>query len=123
MLRTRLREQLLWDGENDCLPMSHVNSVVAGAFPGGPTPARHALILSVIRSLLDDGLVMVGDIVGASDERVEPWNLSVDEAMARIADSYVVRHDDNEWVFTIWFALTDSGKRAVESLHIPPPPP
>lgn len=114
---------MLWDGENDCLPMSHVNSVIARVFPGGPTPDRHALILSVIQSLLDAGLMVVGDIVGASDERVEPWDVSIDAAMARITDSYVVRHDDNEWVFTIWFALTDSGRRAVKSLHIPLPPP
>lgn len=119
VLRIRLREQLLLDGESHCLPMSHVNSVIARALPGGPTPARHALILSVVRSLLDDGLVVVGDIVGASDERVEPWDLSIDEAMARIIDSYVVHHDENEWVFTIWLALTDTGQRVAEQLRVP----
>jgi hypothetical protein len=111
-LHSKLREQLLLDGVNDCLPMAHVNSVAAQTCPDEPKSARHDVVLSVIRSLLDDGLMVVGDIVGASDERVEPWRLSVEDAMARIRDSYVVRHESDEWVFTIWFALTDRGQEA-----------
>jgi hypothetical protein len=116
-LHARLREQLLWDAVNDCLPMAHVNSVAARACPDEPKSTRHEVILSVIRSLLEDDLMVVGDIVGASDERVEPWRVSVEEAMATIRDKYVVRHDDEDWVFAIWFALTDSGQQAAGELR------
>lgn len=72
--------------------------------------------MGAVRSLIDERLMVVGRIVGASDERVEPWDMSLDDAMARIYDEYVVHHDDQNWVFGIWFALTDSGERAAEAL-------
>ena len=72
--------------------------------------------MGTVRSLIVDGLMVVGHIVGGSDERVEPWNTSLDDAMARIHDDYVVHHDDRDWVFGIWFALTERGERAAEAL-------
>ena len=61
--------------------------------------------------------MVVGEIVGASDERVEPWNMSLDDAMAQIRDDYIVRHEDGSWVFGIWFALTERGERAAQALE------
>jgi hypothetical protein len=73
--------------------------------------------LRTVRSLIDDGLMVVGNIVGASDERVEPWDMLLDDAMARIHDEYVVHHDDQNWVFRTWFALTARGQQAAEALN------
>ena len=78
--------------------------------------AQQKLLMSTVRTLIDDGLMVVGHIVGGSDESVEPWDMSLDDAMARIYDEYVVHHDDRNWVFRTWFALTDSGERAAEAL-------
>ena len=75
--------------------------------------ARQELSIAAVRSLIKDGLMVVGEIVGASDERVEPWNMSLDDAMAQIRDDYIVH---GSWVFGIWFALTERGERAAEAL-------
>ncbi|WP_123024720.1 hypothetical protein [Mycolicibacterium stellerae] len=110
-----MREQLLRDALGDCLPLAHVDSVVGHAAVDSLS-ARQELLLRTVRSLIDDGQMVVGNIVGGSDERVEPWNLSLDDAMARIYDEYVVHHDDQNWVFRTWFALTTSGHEAAEAL-------
>ena len=61
--------------------------------------------------------MVLGDIVGASDERVEPWDLSLDDAMAQTRDDYIVHHEDGSWVFGIWLALTERGERAAQALQ------
>jgi hypothetical protein len=109
------REQLLRDALGDCLPLAHIDSV-ARRVEAESLSARQELSIAAVRSLIEDGLMVVGDIVGASDERVEPWNMSLDDAMAQIRDDYIVHHEDGSWVFGIWFALTDSGERAAEAL-------
>jgi hypothetical protein len=82
---TRLRDQLLYDAVGDCLPLAHVDSV-AGRVAADSVSARQDLLMRTVRRLIDDGLMVVGNIVGASDERVEPWDMSLDDAMARIYD-------------------------------------
>jgi hypothetical protein len=114
--RQRLRDQLLWDAVGDCLPLAHVDSV-ARRMAAESLSARQMLLMGTVRSLIDDGLMVVGDIIGASDERVEPWDMSLDDAMARIYDEYVVHHDDQNWVFRTWFALTERGQQAAEALE------
>ena len=52
--------------------------------------ARRELLFRTIRSLIEDALMVVGRIGGDDVERVDPWNLPLDDAMARIYDEYVV---------------------------------
>lgn len=112
-----LRSELLLDGTAMCLPMAHVMSVVDRKDLAGTVPARQGLALRTIRSLLDDGLMMVGDIVGASDEQVVPWDLTADGAMRRIRDLFVAHHDEPTlWDFTIWLQLTPAGERLAQTL-------
>jgi len=76
---------------------------------------RHRFLLAELREqLLREGLIVVGHIAGGSDERVEPWNLSLDDTINRIYDDYVVHHDDRNWVFRAWFQLTESGEQRVD---------
>jgi hypothetical protein len=111
-----LRDQLLRDASGgECLSVAHVDHVARRVAPDSLT-ARQELITGTVRSLIDDGLIVIGNIDGGSDERVEPWDLSLDDAMARIYDEYVVHHDDRNWIWRTWFALTDSGERAAEAL-------
>lgn len=72
--------------------------------------------MDTVRSLIEDGLMVIGNIEGESDERVEPWDMSLDHAMARIHDEYVVHHDGRNWVWRTWFALTERGERVAEAL-------
>jgi len=47
---------------------------------------------------------------------VDAWALSLDDSMSRIRDSYVVHHDDQNWAFGAWFALTGVGERAARAI-------
>jgi hypothetical protein len=115
----KVREQLLRDGLEGCLPLAHFHSVVshAAVLPS----ARRELLFRTVRSLIEDELMVVGRIGGDIVEQVDPWELSPDDAIARIHDEYVVHHDDRDWVFGIWFALTDSGEQAAQALEAKKP--
>lgn len=76
----RLRESFLGDLLGDCLPLAHFDHV-ARRMAGDLLPARQALLTSVIRSMIDEGLMVVGGIVGGSDERVDPWDMPLADAM------------------------------------------
>ena len=120
MTRTALnvmRDELLRDALGDCLSLSHVDGIAARTCPNDTLSKQQELVLRVIESLLTDELVVAGDIVGASDERVEPWPLSVDEIVARIRERYVDHHDDRNWVFSTWFALTETGEDTARELQ------
>ena len=111
-----LRDQLLRDASGGaCLSLANVDHAARRMMPDSLT-ARQKLLMSAVRTLIDDGQMVVGHIVGGSDESVEPWDMSLDDAMGRIYDEYVVHHDDRNWVFRTWFTLTDSGERAAEAL-------
>jgi hypothetical protein len=113
----RLRERFLRDLVGDCLPLAHFDYVAAQLAPADAVAVRQTLLTGTVRSLLEDGLIVVGRIVGGSDERVDPWDLSLDDAMSLFYDEYVVHHDDQNWAFGTWFALTDSGEHAAEALE------
>jgi hypothetical protein len=113
-----LRNQLLRDLVGECLSLSHLDSVVAHVYSDDADTVRQARLMATIGSLLTDGLIVVGDIVGGSDERVEPWNVPLDEVMGRLHERYVVHHDSWEvWGWTTWVALTESGQQAAEDLQ------
>lgn len=113
-----LQEELLLDAMEGCLPLAHFDSVV-GHVEKESLPARQDLLLRTVRSLLEDGLMAVGRIGGETEERVDPWDVSLEDAMSQVHDEYVVHHDDNDWVFGIWFALTERGEQAAQALETP----
>lgn len=112
-----LRDQLLRDALGDCLPLVHIDQLAAEEPAANSRFARQQLLMATVRSLIEDGLFVVGDIIGASDERVEPWPVPPEAAMARIRNEYVALYDDQNWEYRIWFALTDSGKKVAEALE------
>jgi hypothetical protein len=112
-----LRVRLLSDARGNCLPMAHVTSVMRREDLAHTPAARQDLALRTIRSLLDDGLIEIGDILGASDERIVPWDLSVDAAMERVYDLFIGHYDEPAlWEFTIWLGLTPAGERLAHAL-------
>ena len=97
--------------------MAHVTSVMRREGLAHTPAARQDLALRTIRSLLDDGLIEIGDILGASDERIVPWDLSVDAAMERVYDLFIGHYDEPAlWEFTIWLGLTPAGERLAHAL-------
>lgn len=112
-----LRDQLLRDMLGDCISLSHIDSVVAHNYSADPRAARQQLLMNTIQLLLTDGLVVVGDIVGGTDATVEPWKVSLEDAVACLHDRYVLHYDSWEtWGWTTWFALTKLGKQTAEAL-------
>ncbi len=110
-----LRTRILIDAEGgNCLPMAHVATVTALEDRSVPDEPRREWVLRTIRSLLDDGLIEVGAIVGGSDERIDSWGLSPAETVERIRALYVDHHDERySWDFTIWLGLTTAGEQVV----------
>jgi hypothetical protein len=96
--------------------MAHVTSVMRREDLAHTPAARQDLALRTIRSLLDDGLIEIGDILGASDERIVPWDLSVDAAMERVYDLSSATTTPALWEFTIWMGLTPAGERLAHAL-------
>ncbi len=83
-----------------------------------PLAVQQDLALRAIRSLLDDGLMQIGDIMGASDERIVPWDLPIDAAMQRVYDLFVAHYDEPAlWEFTIWLGLTPAGEQLAHRLR------
>lgn len=115
-----LRAQLLSDALGNCLPLTHVTSVMSHEDLAASLRVQQDLALRTIRSLLDDRLVQIGDISGASDERIVPWDLSIDDTMDRIYDLFVNHYDEPAlWEFTIWLGLTPAGERLAHQLRNP----
>jgi hypothetical protein len=111
-----LRDELLRDLLGDSLSLSHIDSVVAYDYPTEPLSARQSRVITAIGSLLADGLLVVGD-PGFSDEPVEPWKLSTEDALALLHERYVTQYDDfAKWGWSIWFELTASGERVAEGM-------
>ncbi|WP_319450330.1 MULTISPECIES: hypothetical protein [unclassified Mycobacterium] len=112
-----LRDQLLRDLVGECLSLSHIDSVVANSYAADSATTRQVRLMATIGSLLTERLLVVGDIVGGSNERVEPWKVPIVQAVARLHERYVTNYDDWEkWGWTTWFALTELGERAAEAL-------
>jgi hypothetical protein len=112
------RDELLRDmSGGECLPLGHVDSVVAYDHPAEPLAARQSRVMTTIGSLLAEGLVVVGEIVGGTDAYVDPWKLSTEDALIRLHQFYVTHYDDEtSWSVAIWFALSPSGERAAVAL-------
>lgn len=113
-----LRDQLLRDmSGGECLSLSHIDSYVSYNHSAESLDSRQSRIFVAIESLLNDGLLVVGDIVGASDEHVDPWKLSTKEALDRLRELYVSHYGDRDrWGWVVWFALTPEGERVAEEM-------
>ncbi|BBY25462.1 hypothetical protein MSTO_56670 [Mycobacterium stomatepiae] len=112
-----LRNELLLDGTAMCIPMAQVTAIISRENLADNVAAHQDLVLRTIRSLLDDGLMKIGDIFGASDERVVPWDLSIDAAMDRVRDLFVDHYDEPDlYDFRIWLQLNPAGEQAARAL-------
>jgi hypothetical protein len=109
---TQLRNELLTSGLHDLVPLAELVSVITRKQLAATTAEKQALALSVMRSLVDDGLM-----------EFEGWaDVALDEVMAHVHDLFVTHYDDRgAWVFALWLKLTDSGKRVAEALQAKAP--
>jgi hypothetical protein len=113
----RLRKELLSSGLYDWVPLAEVDSIIIDNHLADTLPAQQDLALQTIRSLAEDGLMEIGDLPDKGD-RIIPWNVSLDAALARISDRFVGHYEDTAtWGFSVWLGLTDAGERVARKLE------
>jgi hypothetical protein len=121
------KENLLIEGLQDSLHFSEVHQQFRSRGNAQRPPNEvQQLTLSMIRELVGEGLFVLGTIEGPKrSPYFVPWDLPLDEAMAKIEDAYVNHFDDRwGWVTVCWLDLTDRGKElALELYHADDPDP
>jgi hypothetical protein len=106
--QAKVRNQLLKSSLYDDVPLAQVESVITGGDLAEGVPEVQQLALSVIQSLVEDGLM-----------KFEGWDdVGIDEAMERVRSLFVDQYDDpGAWVFAVWLKATESGRRAAQALN------
>ena len=111
----RLRKELLASGLEDWVSMAEVQTIISHLRLADTAQERQLLVLKAIRSLLNDGLMQIGDLPGP-DGKFPAWHGSVDAILERLSDSFVRHYDDPaSWDYSIWLGLTDAGERAARA--------
>lgn len=113
----RLRAELLTNGLHDWVPLAEVDSIIIDNHLAQTLSTRQNLALETIRSLVEDGLMEIGDLP-SQGSRIIPWDVPLDAALARISDRFIGHYDDTAmWGFSIWLGLTDVGERVARELE------
>ena len=72
-----LRDELLRHmSGGECLSLGHIDSIIQYDYPTEPPSTRQSRVITAIESLLTEGLVVVGEIVGGTEASVDPWKRS-----------------------------------------------
>lgn len=115
--REKGQAELVLGALDSALPLAAVVSCVTQQNrTASVTEVQHET-LATIRSLVGDGLLVLGDLSGETGRLVR-WNEPLDESIERISDVYVAKYDDRpEWVWFVWMELTDAGTRVARALQ------
>jgi hypothetical protein len=74
-------------------------------------------VLDLIRSLVTDGLYVVGDLA-TEDHRFGAWDTPLEESLQRIREVYTKEFDDESaWWFICWPRLTEKGRQVAETIE------
>jgi hypothetical protein len=107
-----LRADILAIGLDDFVSMADVHTCIFDGLLADFSTETRQLVVNTVRSLLEDGLVVVGDIPGPNDPGFNAWPGTVDEVMKRFVDIFVGCHEDPiQWRYRIWLDLTAKGRR------------
>ena len=113
--RQRLRYELLTIGLSDWVSMAEVMTAIQCYGLAESIADKQHLVTSVIRSLLDDGLMSIGGLPDAG--QIPSWGLSIDESMARLREAFIDNYDDRRsWDYSIWLGLTEAGRHVAQQL-------
>lgn len=111
------RDEVLRWGLVDWVELDRIHRYVASENPDESAATIQNRTLDLIRSLVSDGLFQVGDL-DTEDRRFKAWNVSLDEALQRIRDAYVVNFEDqSRWPWFCWLDLTDTGQQVAEAIE------
>jgi hypothetical protein len=111
------RDEALTRGLIDWVPLQRLHYHTTQDHPGEPVAMIQQRVLDLIRALVDEGLVEIGDLDGA-DDRFAAWTTPLDESIARIASVYVDGFDeDTVWPWYAWLNLTAKGDTVAEQIN------
>jgi hypothetical protein len=104
------REEVLWWGLDDWVELDRVHRCVSQDNVGQPVSVIQNKTLELIRSLVSDGMFVLGDVqrgIGFT-----AWHTSLDESIQRIRDVYVKNfQDENTWMWFCWLDATKEGEK------------
>lgn len=108
-----LRGDILAGGLDDWVSMADIRGRISRRRLAETPAERQQLMLRTIRSLLEDGLVEVGDIPGPGDPGFLVWPGTIDEVMEQLTERIVGQGDDpDSWEYATWLNLTSAGRAA-----------
>lgn len=113
----RVRKELLLGALEGPLPLTAVDSCVTQQNRSAPDTEVQSATLETIRSLVSEGLVVLGDLSGETG-RLVAWSGSLEESMQKISNLYVVNYDDpGAWIWSAWLELTHKGEQVAHALQ------
>ena len=113
----RVSRELLLGALEGPLPLTAVDSSVTQQNRSAPDTEVQNATLETIRSLVGEGLVVLGDLSGETG-RFVAWGGSLEESMQKISDLYVHNYDDpGTWIWSAWLELTHKGEQVARALQ------
>ncbi len=107
---------VLTAGLDDWVALSDIEGMTRVLNPAYTADQNFAEIISVVRALAEQGLVVLGDIPHTGAGFVA-WKGTLDEQISRIEQEYKDSRDGNRnWEYFCWLKLTDLGKRRADEI-------
>ena len=112
-----IRRELLTSGLYDWVPLIEVMQVTKRYDASATAEAVQGLAVRTIRSLVADGLMLIGDLPYPG-EKFRGWDLALDAAMERVRGLLVGHYaEPDRWEFIVWMGLTPSGEQLARDLE------
>jgi hypothetical protein len=112
----RLRAELLISGLSDWVSLAEVQQIISHFQLADTDSERQDLVLRTIRSLLNDGLMQIGELPGP-DGKFPAWE-PIDVAMDRLRERYVDHYaEPASWDYSIWLGVTEAGRPVAKALR------
>jgi hypothetical protein len=110
----RLRAEILTSGLSDWVSLAEVQQIITLFQLADTDSERQHLILRTVRSLLNDGLMQIGELPGP-DGRFPAWE-PIDVAMDRLREGFVDHYaEPPSWDYSIWLGLIEAGRSVAET--------
>jgi hypothetical protein len=112
----RLRAELLTSALSDWVSLAEIQQIISHFELADTDSERQDLVIRTIRSLLNDGLMQIGELPGP-DGTFPAWE-PIDVAMDRLRERYVDHYaEPASWDYSIWLGLTDAGRPVAKALR------
>ncbi len=109
------REKILVAGEDDWASLDLVHHYVALENPSALLAEVQRKTLERVRSMAAEGVVVLGELKDHG-ARFVPWDIPLDNGIARLSAEYVDRFDDGTgWLMLLWLMVPRPERVSLES--------